>query len=348
MATAKIAKLERESARAFFDYTAATDSGDHILHTISGKTVLSDRSGYESVVRPDGVVTGRNMITPGTASDTVNMASFTANVSGTVFTVSAEDGLAMASGDVVRPSSGIAKISSIQLDNDGSTVTVIAGTEAASGVTFSEVRDAAGGPPMILAGNVELGQIRLTSATPAVITAAEIFQTDGDHVERFDVPAWKVSNLGDGDKAAATASKNAYIELDSALPASHTGPTYKQIFVTGYTSTFTEIGNSVDFKPAQNSHSTSSKQVYNNTLGSVSSSLGQASFTADGLNDGITDALIADEDEILVFRFYPNRNKTPYSLTQGTLGMVTTYPVAEDISVASTISAPKKTVLFSS
>jgi len=201
----------------------------------------------------------------------------------------------------------------------------------------------------VVVGSIEVGQIRLTTSAAAVITAAEIFQTDGDHVERFDMPAWVVSNLGDGNKADAVAQKNAYIELGTAQSVGvHTGDAFKPIYVSGYTPSFTEIGNSVDFKPAQNSHSTSSKQVYNNTLGSVSSSLGQASFTADGLNDGITDALIADEDEILVFRFYPNRNKTPYSLTQGTLGMVTTYPVAEDISVASTIAAPKKTVLFSS
>ena len=349
MATAKIAKLERESARTFFDYTAGIDSGDQKIYTVSGKTIFSDKSGYELNVRPDGVVTGRNLLTPGTAADTVNLAGFTAYLVGILKTVSAEAALAMESG-AVRPATDVAKISSVQLAADGTTVEVIPGTDA-SGVIFSETRGGEGGPPFVVVGSIEVGQIRLTTSASAIITSAEIFQTDGTHVERFDMPAWKlpVSNLGDGNKADAVAQKNAYVELDTAQSVGvHTGDAFKPVYVSGYTPTFTEIGNSVDFKPAQNSHSTSSKQVYNNTLGSVSSSLGQASFTADGLNDGITDALIADEDEILVFRFYPNRNKTPYSLTQGTLGMVTTYPVAEDISVASTISAPKKTVLFSS
>jgi len=342
MATAKIAKLERESARTAFDYTAATDSGDHKIYTVAAKTIFSDKDGYELNVRPDGVVTGRNLLSTHATKDTVTIAGFTAYLIGVLWTVPATSALC------IRPAENKANINSIQLDSDGSTINIVAGTDSTT-IALIETRGEAGGPPYVQAGDIEIGQVRFISHPTAGVITSEIFQTDGDHVERFDMPAWAVSNLGDGNKADAVAQKNAYIELGTAQSVGvHTEDAFKPIYVSGYTPLFTEIGNSVDFKPAQNSHSTSSKQVYNNTLGSVSSSLGQASFTADGLNDGITDALIADEDEILVFRFYPNRNKTPYSLTQGTLGMVTTYPVAEDISVASTIAAPKKTVLFSS
>ena len=342
MATAKIAKLERESARTAFAYTAATDSGDHKLYTVASKTIFSDKDGYEATVRPDGVVTGRNLLSTHATKDTVTIAGFTAYLIGVLWTVPATSALC------IRPAENKANINSIQLDSDGSTINIVAGTDSTT-IALIETRGEAGGPPYVQAGDIEIGQVRFISHPTAGVTTSEIYQTDGTHVERFDIPTWTVSNLGDGNSAAATAKKNAYIELSTAQSlAVHTTDAYKAVYVSGYTPSFSEIGNSVDFKPAQNTPSTSSKQVYNNTLGSVSLSLGQAGFTADGLNDGITDALIADEDEILVFRFSPNRNKTPYSLTQGTLGLITTFPVAEDISAAGIIAAPKKTVLFSS
>ena len=52
------------SGQTLFDYTKATDSGDHTVFTVSGKTVWSDKAGYEAIIRPDGVVSGSNMLSP--------------------------------------------------------------------------------------------------------------------------------------------------------------------------------------------------------------------------------------------------------------------------------------------
>jgi hypothetical protein len=83
-----------------------------------------------------------------------------------------------------------------------------------------------------------------------------------------------------------------------------------------------------------------STQIYGTTLGSTSKSLGQGGFTA-YLEDGVTDGLVASKDALLWFRFYPDRYKTPYLLTQGKLGVSRTFPAGDTIKAACTISATK-------
>ena len=340
MSTAEFARIDMESGQTLFDYTKATDSGDQKVFTVSGKSVFSNKSGYELSVRPDGVVTGRNMISPHADDDKVTVAAHTAYIGGVLKTV---DATTMA---VSRATGDVAKICSVTLSASG-VVTEAEGTDS-SDATFTETRGAAGGPPYIPVGAVEIGQIRMTGNTEAVILESEIFQTIGTHVERFDYPTWTEYPLGEGDEATATAKKNAYIEFASEIgDGIHTSDAYKAVYVRGYVPVFSEISRSVDFVPAENSHSISSTQVYNGTVGSSSTSLGQASFTA-MMDDGVTDSLISNRDQLLAFKFYPNRHKAPYSLTQGKLGIKSTFPAADQIQASATISAEHKTVLFSS
>lgn len=85
----------------------------------------------------------------------------------------------------------------------------------------------------------------------------------------------------------------------------------------------------------------------NKSIGSSSQSLGQASFTA-YLKDGVSDELVKDEGDNMVFKFWPDRLKTPYLLTQGKLGIKTSFPAASNINVAATITTTEPTVRFSS
>jgi hypothetical protein len=50
------------------------------------------------------------------------------------------------------------------------------------------------------------------------------------------------------------------------------------------------------------------------------------------------------KDEILWFRFYPDRYKAPYVLTQGKLGVVPSYPADDSITAACTISASESAI----
>jgi len=345
MATSKNAKIEFESGQSANDYAAMTDSGDHKVHTIAGGTIFSGKSGFEPIVRPNGMVSGRNVVSPHTNDDEVNIAAFTAYSGGVLYSVSAT------TLTITRAATDVAQIHSVTMNSSG-IVMIVEGEESLDH-TLSTVRGAAGGPPSIPADSVEIAQIKLTGNTAAVILADEIFQVVGTHTERFDYPMWKINPIGDGDKADVSAKKNAYIEFDSQIPLIHgavandPADSYKKVYIKYYSPIFVEAAKSLDFVPAENSHSVSSTQIYNGTVGSVSESLGQAGFTA-LMTDNITDALLQEQDEIITVKHFPDRNKTAYTLTQGVLGVKRTFPVADQNQAACTISAENKTVGFSS
>jgi len=175
-------------------------------------------------------------------------------------------------------------------------------------------------------GSIEIAQVRLTSNVAAAITAAELFAVTGTHKERYDFPLWSVVN------------EDATVEFDSALPAIHTGDVAKGVSASYADPIFAEVSEASDFVPSETSFSVSSTQIYNKTKGSKSSSLGQGAFTA-YLADGVTDPLIGLKGEKIWFRFYPDRYKTPYILDQGTLGITRSFPAADSITAACTISA---------
>jgi hypothetical protein len=340
MATAQYAKVMAELGQTAFTNTLATDSGDHTVFTVSGKTVFSNKAGYEVAVKPNGIVSGSNLLSVNATNDKVTVAGCTCYLAGVLTTVTAT------TATITRPSTNVAKINSITIDSTGA-VAVVAGTDGST-TAFSETRNAAGGAPYIPVGSIEIGQVRVTTSAAGAIAASEIFQVVGTHAERFDYPTWRVNSVGEGDNAEVSAKKNAHIVFDAVIgDAIHTGDTYKRVYVAGYTPLFSEVPKSVDWKPAEQTHSLSSEQVYNGTVGSTSSSLSQASFST-MLEDGITDSLVALKDHIITTKFYPNRNKIPYSLTQGILGISTEFPAGSQIKATCTISAENKTANFSS
>jgi hypothetical protein len=349
MATSRNAKLEFESGQTVHDYAVMTDAGDHQVHTISGGTVFSSKSGFAPVIRPNGIVSGRNLLSTHATDDYVTVAAHTVYIGGSLFSVTA------GSLEITRPLTAVAKVCSVCIYNNSGTATIVeVEGESGAGTTFSETRGAAGGPPSIPDDYIEIGQVRVTSDTSDTISSDEIFQVVGTHAERFDYPGWTVNPIGDGINAATAAEKNAHIKFDSALPMIHgdtaTDPAddYKKVYIRYYSPTFVEAQRAIDFVPVENTHSVTSTQVYGNkTIGSTSSSMGQGSFTA-MLSDGVTDALLAEQDQIITVRFYPDKNNDPYILTQGTLGVKRTFPVADQNQAACTITGETVSANFSS
>lgn len=337
MSTSKNAKMMFESGQNFFDFALMTDGGDHMVFNISGGLVFSGKSGYEPVIRPNGVVTGSNLLSPSGSADTVAVALFTAYSKGVEYEVAASS-LAL-----TRPASNVAKVCSVTMDEDGA-LAEVEGTDGST-TAFSETRAAAGGPPEIPADSVELGQVRWTASGAAVITVGEIKQVPGTHVERYDLPAFTTNSVGDGKSADSSSKENAYVEFADELPVIHASSTRKNVWMSYYAPIFAQIPRAVNFVPAENTHSLSSQQYYDGTVGSVSSSLGQASFTA-YMDDNITDALVALKDEILTFKMYPDKNKLPYNITQGIMGMGRTFPVDAQNQADVTISAENATADF--
>lgn len=317
MANAENAKLQYEGGQTSTPMGALTDSGDRTTFN-TGATLLSKRSGFEPVVRPNGLATG-GAVTPAVSGtdDLVDVAALTAYVNGTLHTVSAATDQTASRG----ASTNTHRITSVTVTSGGA-VAMVAGTASTA---FSETRGAAGGPPYIPVNSIEIAQIRLTSITSAPVQASEIFATVGVHVERTDYPIYSIDYL------------NGDITFAAALPAIHTGDVAKGVYASYAEPIFTDIAKAVDFVPSENSHSVNSTQIYGTTLGSVSTSLSQASFTA-YLEDGVTDSLIGLKNESLWFKFYPDQYKTAHILEQGKLGITRTFPAGDEIQASCTIS----------
>jgi hypothetical protein len=338
MGTAKNSKILIELGQTLTDFTLMSDSGDSQVFFLSGVDVLSKKSGFEPDIRPNGISSGRNLLSVGTTNDTCRVAAFTAYSKGAEQTPSAT-----AVTSVRATTGGYAKIISVTMGTDGS-IDKVAGTE---GATFSETRNAAGGPPYIPVDDVEVGQIRITGSTAAALTADELHQVVGTSTERFDYPAWTPNTIGDGEQAETVKQKNAYVKMDAALPGAHTGGAAKRIYTKYYEPVYSELTRTLDFAAAEESHTVTSQEYYRGTIGSVSATLGQGAFTA-LLNDGITDAVIGEKNQIITVKYFPDENKSPFALTQGKIGLERTYPFDNQIQADITISAETQTAEFSS
>jgi hypothetical protein len=336
MPTAESAVIQVEQGAALVPFEKMSDSGDGQIFTGS-ELVWSGRSGLAPVVRPNGIVTGRNLVSPHADDDKVMVAAFSAYSKGVLRTVASE------AVTITRPATDVAKVISITM-TDAGVLAAVAGTDSLS-AAFSETRDAAGGPPEIPADSVEIAQVRVTSSTAEGIAATEIFQVIGQHSERFDFPLWDEDTIGKGLSAAVAAQTNAHIRFNSVLPGSHVDGATKGVYIQYYAPIFGELSRAFDFVPAENSHSVSTTQFYGGTSAGRSTSLGQGSFTA-LLNDGITDSLVADKDQVLTVKFFPDKNRAPYSLTQGTIGIGRRFPVSDQIQASVTVTAEKATAQF--
>jgi hypothetical protein len=338
MPTAKNSKILIETGQTLNAFAVMTDSGDHQVFTITGGDIWSGKSGFTPDVRPNGITSGRNLLSAGTTVDTVRVAAFTAYSKG------AEQSPSATAVTATRATTAAYyKTISVTMLSDGS-ISKVAGTE---GVSQSEVRNAAGGPPYIPVFDSEIGQIRVSGGTAAVITADELKQVIGQHAEAYDSPTWDENPIGDGEGSDTSAQKNAYIKFLSAAPLSHTAGVAKQVFLKYYDPIFQEVSKALDFTPAESSHTVASQEYYRGAIASVSESVGQGGFTA-LLNDGLTDALVSEKNKVITVKQFPDENKNPFSLTQGKFGISRTFPVANQIQAECTISAERSTAEFSS
>lgn len=312
-------KLDYESGVTPTIMSAIVDSGDRKKFTTAA-SLFSETTGNSPDVRPDGLLTGGAIVPASVASnDSVDIASLTCYLAGVNRSVAASSAEA-----ITRAATDVAVINSLQVTSAG-VFSAVKGADSAD-ATFSEVRGDPGGPPFILVGSIEIGQVRLTSNVSAVVTSSEIFNTIGTHLEKSDFPVFTVDNFF------------AEVNFDVALPASHTGGLAKGVYASYAEPIFTEQPFANDFVPSETSFSVSSEQVYGAVIGSSSSSLGQGSFTAI-LSNGITDNIVGRKGENLWFRYFQDKNKLPHILTQGKLGISRSFGAQDNPSVSCTISS---------
>jgi hypothetical protein len=337
MAVLSSASIYYESGQAANAFAAMTPDSARTVFSLTAKP-WSQAAGYEYTVAPYGLATG-GAITPAVAAgnNNVDVAALTAYMAAAtgasattgLLSVAADTDVACARG---AGASTAYIINSITVDTNGA-IAVVTGTGAE--LAHVETRAAAGGPPLIPVGSIEIGQVRYTSHTPAVVSASEIYQVVGTHQERYDYPVWSEDPI------------RGQITFATALDAIHTGPAAKKVYAKVATPIFAEIPRARDWVPAETSNSVNSEQYYDGTVGSFSSSLGQASFTA-SLNDGVTDTMLGKKGSNLLFRFKPDRNKAPYQITQGVLGISRTFAVGANPTASVTVSASQSSVDFAS
>lgn len=303
--------IRYEAGQTAYPFEAMTDSGDHAVFAASFSPI-SNAAGAEPTVAPYGLLTG-GAITPSATNNLVNVAALTVSAVGT--TGADANGVVSVAGTtatITRPATNVSKVCSVTVDSTGA-VAVVAGTDGAS-AAFSETRGAAGGPPLIPVGSVEIGQVRVTTSAAAVVSAAQIYAVPGLHVERADYPVYSL------DYATGK------VTFAEALPLIHTGNLPKKIYIKGSTPLFAPIPQTSDWVPAEATYSINSTDTYDGPVGSASSSLGQASFNAI-VKDGITDAFLAQRGKSVWIEFRPDRDKSvPKQLTQGLLGISRTFP----------------------
>lgn len=292
---------------------------------------ISNAAGFVPSVAPYGLMTG-GAITPSATANQVVVAALTASMAGGA-TADADGVVAVASGSVTitRAATNVSKVNSITVDATGA-LAAVAGADGAS-TTFSETRGAAGGPPLIPVGSIEIGQVRTITSASAVVTTGQIYAVPGLHVERADYPVWSL-NYATG-----------VVTFAAALANIHTGTVPKKVYIKGATPLFAPIPQTSDWVPAESTYSINSTDTYDGPVGSASASLGQASFTAI-LKDGITDSFLAQRGKTIWIEFRPDRDKTvPKQLTQGILGVSRTFPAGGgNFSAACTITPNVQTV----
>lgn len=315
MATNENARLQYEAGQTSAPMSELTAASDALNFTSAGAP-WSDRSGYAPIVRANGVLTG-GAVTVHASNNTVAIAALTANLNGAVVSVNAGT-LAATRG----ASTNTHCITSLTVDSSGA-LAAVAGTASTA---FSETRGAAGGPPFVAVGSIEIGQVRFTSTTAAVVSETEIFTVPGAHVERADTPLFDIDY------------RMGKVVMYSAAPKIHTGNVPKKVFASYATPVFAEVPLASEFVPPANTYSVSSTQVYGGTIGSTSKTLQQGSFNA-FLNDGLTDPFLSVEGERLWFKFFQDRAKSANELMQGKLGITRTFSVASRPAAACVIAA---------
>ena len=323
------AAIYYESGQTAYPLELATTT-DNVIYSASFAP-FSARAGFEAKVMPVGLENGAK-ITPAAGNNAIavgNAAVVMPHVSG-----ADASGRVTITGDTLTltraTSSNTHIVHSIIVTSAGD-FDSLAGTQ---GTAFG-ARGAAGGAPLIPVDAIEVGQVHLVGTVAAPVVANDIKQVAGLHQELSDFPIYTIDEtFGE-------------VHFADALPLIHVGNTAKRVYVEGYAPLFAEQPTTRDWVPAERSHTVSSETFYGAVLGSTSSSLSQASFTA-RLKDGQTDNIVGVVNDKVWIKFKQDKNRLPYQLTQGVLGLARTYPADGAVNGAFTVSAERATVNFNS
>ena len=322
MKDAKDAKVLVELGGVEFDYEALSDNGDHKTYKVATAGRLFSMVGDQKpLIRPGGVLTGLE-VTPDDAevNNTVDINAGTAWINGALVTLAAAtEGLA-----VRGTAPNIFKIDSITL-TDAAAIAVVEGTGSTE---FSEVRGAAGGPPLIPVTSIELAQVRMTTEAAAAIKASEIFKVPNQHRELASYPTYVVQPVGEAPYAGT-----ARVVFSEALPLIHTGPLTKTVYARYTNPNFVTLPECSEIKLPRDTFSQTEEKTYDGPRAAVSLGRGSGGFSC--LHDGTGTALIMQVKGTQRFlKFFPDKYLTGYWICLATLAIADEYPAGGSMKAA--------------
>ena len=335
MPNAENGKLDYEAGQTPASYVALTDQGD-FKEFKSAVNLWSGRSGYAPSIRPNGLISGC-AVTVDSVNNLVNVAAGLAYIAGVKTVIDAVADLEMTRG--VTTDTHIVNSITINVSAVSVNVAGVDHTAFDDDVDADAGRGENGGAPWIPTTSIEVAQVRFTTVADAPVAASEIYQVADIYTEWYFSPVCDVVYSDVENMVLGYAG----VDFASAVSQRHsddTGTTTagKIIYASYKTPSFSEVPDAYDFVPPGNTHSVSSKTVYGRTKGSKSSSLNGGSFSME-MASGITDGILNFTDDLLWFRFYPDRNNDSYILCQGYLGVSQKFPADANIDASCTITA---------
>ena len=308
-----------------------------LIYQHSAATIWSNYGTNAPSIVPNGVISGGIGSVPASGSnDVVDCTALSCYLLAT----SESDTTAVTAGvdlSLTRPITAVSKVNSVTVSSAGS-LAVVVGVDGST-TAFSETRGAAGAPPWIPTGSIELFQVRMTSDTAAPIVASEIYSSLNIHREQYSTPGFAIYPIGDD-------SIDAYIKFESEPPAIHSddaGSTTagKLVSAVIYSPVFSDQPSGADFTQSALGYSQGSTPLFQGGAdGTSSKSLSAASWTAI-LTNGITDNLVAiAADNNVTVKYFPDQYKAPYRIEQGKCGVAITNAMEASTSAAVTLAVP--------
>lgn len=192
-------------------YEAMTDDGGHQTFTCTGTRFSlceMDENGVDRrpIITPDGVMNGC-YISPAAsgANDAFDLSAGTLLIGGAQINIAASANIAL-----IRPASGFFRTVSITLTSLGA-LAVVAGSD---GAAFSAARGAAGGPPWVPAGSIELAAVALAATAGPLAESGIAFAPEYSHAPEYTLLPYAAS-----------------VRFAAPLAAIHTGAVPRAVWV---------------------------------------------------------------------------------------------------------------------
>lgn len=171
-------------------FEAIADDGGHQTFSCTGTRFSlceKDENGVDRrpVVAPDGVMNGC-FVSPAVSgqANAIDLSAGTLLIGGAMININPAVNVAL-----TRPASGLCRAVSITLTNSGA-LAMVAGTD---GAAFSATRGAAGGPPWVPVGSIELAIVGL-AATAAPLADGDIaFAPEYSHAPEYTLLPYTAS-----------------------------------------------------------------------------------------------------------------------------------------------------------